>query len=235
MDRPAAWRHPAGPESVPAHPPRTPVPRRCPGPWPSLRQRGPGEPEVEAVGTRVEADEERVVGQGSTVDVDDVIARQEDPDGRRLRAMPVHGAHAQPVGPVPVDVVDELVRSPPLPSVNQRRRRKTGWARRSAMSRRVNASSRGRRRPSRTRRARSRGSRRCCCPAACGPARPRRGAWARPARGTAWSGGCVAGGGAARRSPASSVGPSTPQFQERLSVSPSRSASPLARCACGRS
>ena len=76
--------------------------------------------------------------------------------------------------------------------------------------------------PSRTRRSRCPGSRRCCCRTACGRSRRRRAASGCPARGSSvarkfrcWR---VAEGDAP---PGSSVGPSTPQFQDRLWLSPS--------------
>ena len=51
-------------------------------------------------------------------------------------------------------------------------------------------------RPSPTRRSRCPGTRRCCCRPACGRSRRRRAASACPARASAWSGSCAAGGSA---------------------------------------
>ena len=97
-------------------------------------------------------------------------------------------------------------------------------------ARRVNASSASSpsSRPSRTTRSRCPGTRRCCCRPASGRARRRRAASARPARGAASRAGCAAAARAARATSGSSVGPSTPQFQERLSSLPSRLSSRFA-------
>ena len=88
--------------------------------------------------------------------------------------------------------------------------------------------SRPRRGPSRPRRARCPGSRRCCCPAGCGRARRRARSSARPGRAAAWRGSCAAGAPRSALIAGSSVGPSTPQFQDRLWLSPSLLPSPLA-------
>ncbi len=69
--------------------------------------------------------------------------------------------------------------------------------------------------------------------AACGRSRRRRRASARPAKAAASRAGCATGARAARASPGSSVGPSTPQFHDRLLSLPSRLSSPLASlCLC---
>ena len=64
--------------------------------------------------------------------------------------------------------------------------------------------------------------------AACGRARRRAAASARPGSATAWPGSCAAAGPGSASTSGSSVGPSTPQFQLRLCVSPSSPPSPLA-------
>ena len=87
---------------------------------------------------------------------------------------------------------------------------------------------RARRAPSRTRRSRCPGTSRCCCRPACGRSRRRRAASACPGRGTAWPGSCAAGAPRRALTSGSSVSPSTPQFQERLSSVPSRLPSWLA-------
>ena len=86
----------------------------------------------------------------------------------------------------------------------------------------------GRRAPSRARSARCPGSRRCCCPSACGPARRRRRIIGTPCDSSSVAmrfrfcrsrSAMIAG---------SSVGPSAPQFQLLLSLAPSLLSSPLA-------
>ena len=105
----------------------------------------------------------------------------------------------------------------------------TGWSRRSPISVRMNScSSRcSSSRPQSNHETRCPGTRRCCCRAGCGRTRRRRAASACPGRGTAWRGSSAAGARAARIS-GSSVGPSTPQFHERLSSVPSWLSSRLA-------
>ena len=88
-------------------------------------------------------------------------------------------------------------------------------------------------RPVEPARSRCPGSRRCCCRAACGAPRRPSGSSACRATAASPSGSSSPGGCAASRSPGSSVGPSTPQFQLRLSSAPSRLSSPLASlCFC---
>ena len=72
------------------------------------------------------------------------------------------------------------------------------------------------------------GSRRCCCPSACGPSRLRPGSSALPARGAACAIKFRFCCSRERWIAGSSVGPSTPQFQLSLSSVPSRFSSPLA-------
>ena len=82
---------------------------------------------------------------------------------------------------------------------------------------------RARRPPSRPRTARCPGSRRCCCPSCVSAGtRRRRGASAFPGRGAASRGSCGIWRSRSALTSGSSVSPSTPQFQERLSSVPSR-------------
>jgi len=109
----------------------------------------------------------------------------------------------------------------------KQRRRRTGWRSRAVMSAFVKPRSSISTAASRTRRSRCPGSRRCCCPAACGPARPREEHWNAEAE--------QEGGEHRPRLPGPEfqyrwvvVNPSVPQFQDRLSSVPSLFDSPLA-------
>ena len=112
-----------------------------------------------------------------------------------------------------------------------RRRWNTGCSarRRIELARRSRSgAARARDRPVRATRSRCPGSRRCCCRPASGRSRRRRTASACPARAAGWRGSFASAARGARGLRRSSVGPSTPQFHERLSSVPSRLSSPLA-------
>ena len=188
-----------------------------------------GEAELLVAVGGVERDEEAVVGEA--------LAPRARP-GRaspfrntpieRLRAgLPVVVAHRHALGGEPADVVDVLAHDGLALEEAAAAEHRVGAAQRDELAGEVEQVVR-RRPPSRTRRSRCPGSRRCCCRAGCGRSRRRRGASARPARAAASRGSCAAGARRRALTAGSSVGPSAPQFHERLSSVPSRLSSPLA-------